>query len=175
MCVLAYYTYDDYKQWEGDWELIDGQAIAMAPAPIIAHQAVAFNIAFEIKKNLQCSECLVVLEEDWIVSDDTVVRPDVALICNEEGDFITKAPQIIVEVVSKASAKKDEKIKFALYEKEKVPYYILAYPEHAKAKVYKLKDGKYDKVGDFTHELLTIEDCPTQIDFSQVFLRCKKR
>ena len=26
------YNYEDYKQWEGDWELIGGLAYAMAPA-----------------------------------------------------------------------------------------------------------------------------------------------
>ena len=86
MCAIAYYTYDDYKQWEGDWELIYGQAVAIAPAPVISHQMVAFNIAYEIRKNKECEECIVVLEEDWIISDDTVLRPDVALICDEEGD-----------------------------------------------------------------------------------------
>ena len=176
MCAIAYYTYDDYKQWEGDWELIYGQAVAMAPAPVISHQMVAFNIAYEIKKNKECEECIVVLEEDWIISDDTVLRPDVALICDEEGDFITKAPKIVVEVVSKSTAKKDEKIKFEIYEKEKVDYYILAYPNLCKAKVYKLKDGKFDKVGDFTKETLYIEDisCPTKIDFDEVFKRLRK-
>ena len=176
MCAIAYYTYDDYKQWEGDWELIYGQAVAMAPAPVISHQMVAFNIAKEISNNLECDECIVVLEEDWIICDDTVLRPDVALICDEEGDFITKAPKIVVEVVSKSTAKKDEKIKFEIYEKEKVDYYILAYPNLCKAKVYKLKDGKFDKVGDFTKETLYIEDisCPTKIDFDEVFKRLRK-
>ena len=177
MYAIAYYTYDDYKQWEGDWELIYGQAIAMAPAPMIVHQAVAFNIAYELRKNLECEECIVLIEEDWIVADDTVVCPDVALVCEEEGDFITKAPKIIVEVISPSTAKKDEKIKFELYEKEKVQYYILAYPEHLKAKVYKLKEGKFDKVGDFTSDVVEIEGigCNTKIDFNEVFKRWRKR
>ncbi len=29
--LIEYYTYDDYKEWDGDWELIDGVAYAMAP------------------------------------------------------------------------------------------------------------------------------------------------
>ena len=27
----VYYTYEDYRQWKGDWELIDGVPFAMAP------------------------------------------------------------------------------------------------------------------------------------------------
>ena len=176
MCAIEYYTYEDYKYWEGNWELIYGQPVAMAPSPAITHQAIAFNIAKQIDINKKCENCIVVLEEDWIVEEDTVVKPDVSLICDEEGDFITKAPEIVVEVVSKSSAKKDEKIKFEIYEKEKVQYYILAYPNHLKAKVYKLKDAKFDKVGDFTKEVLEIDDikCPTKIDFYEVFKRFLK-
>ena len=32
--VVELYTYDDYVKWEGDWELIDGRPLAMAPAPV---------------------------------------------------------------------------------------------------------------------------------------------
>jgi len=31
------YTYDDYKQWQGDWELIAGIPLAMSPAPTRKH------------------------------------------------------------------------------------------------------------------------------------------
>ncbi len=45
---LVRYTYEDYVQWEGDWELIYGQAIAMAPAPMINHQAVIVAILSQL-------------------------------------------------------------------------------------------------------------------------------
>ena len=37
MCAVEYYTYDDYCQWKGDWELVSGVPLAMAPAPMIQH------------------------------------------------------------------------------------------------------------------------------------------
>ena len=43
-----HYTYDDYKLWEGRWELIGGTAYAMSPAPSIAHQAVSNKIAWQL-------------------------------------------------------------------------------------------------------------------------------
>ncbi|MRI58591.1 MAG: Uma2 family endonuclease [Epsilonproteobacteria bacterium] len=176
MCAIEYYTYEDYKQWEGDWELIYGQPVAMAPSPMITHQAIAFEIAYQLRENLECEECLVVLEEDWIVEEDTVVRPDVSLICDEEGDFITKAPHIVVEVVCPQTARRDEKIKFEIYEKEKVPYYILVYPRELKAKVYKLIDGRFDKVADFTNERYEFDlPCSTAIDFSKAFKKFRKK
>jgi Uma2 family endonuclease len=176
---IPHYTYNDYALWEGNWELYDGIAIAMSPAPMIDHQAIAANILYELKKSIgECDECLVLGEEDYKLSDDTVLRPDVALICNEPHDaYITKAPEIVVEVISKSTAKNDEKYKFSKYEAEKVLYYILAYPEELIAKIYKITNGSYQKVGDFSTENYIFEEttCNASIDFNQVFKRFRNR
>ena len=167
------YTYEDYKQWQGDWELIDGIPIAMAPSPMSEHQLILVEIAKELSLVLEgCEECYVVAEEDWIVDDETVVRPDISVVCGKLEDFIRKPPYLIVEIVSTSSAHKDERVKFALYEEEKVEYYILLYPKACKARIFRLRDGKYDKVGDFIEEVAELEgECPITIDFAKV---CKK-
>ena len=55
---LPNYTYDDYKQWEGDWELIYGVPYAMSPAPNITHQEINLNIGYELKSKLKaCKNC----------------------------------------------------------------------------------------------------------------------
>ncbi|MEA1916950.1 MAG: Uma2 family endonuclease [Campylobacterota bacterium] len=172
---LPHYTYDDYKNWEGKWELYNGLPIAMSPSPMITHQAIAYSLARELGNNInECEKCLVLGEEDWKLSDDTILRPDVVLICNEPNDsYITKAPEIIVEVISKSTAKRDETYKFETYEKEKVKYYIIVYPDDLKAKVYKLKNSKYDKQGDFSKESYSFEEtlCKASINFEKVFKR----
>ncbi len=178
MCAFEYYTYDDYVNWEGDWELIDGIAYAMAPSPMITHQALATEIIVEISKAIKkYKNCLVLHRQDWKINTYTVLKPDVTLICDEPNEaYITKTPKLVVEVVSTASTKRDEKIKFSIYEEEKVPYYILIYPKELKAKVYKLKNGKFDKEGDFFEESYTFEDdkCSVTVDFAKVFERFKK-
>jgi Uma2 family endonuclease len=179
MCAIEYYTYDDYVQWEGKWELIDGMPVAMAPAPTIRHQSLASFLITQLTNQIEsCEECLVLGEEDWKLSDDTVLKPDVVLVCNEPNEmYITKTPEIVVEVVSKSSAKKDEKHKFAIYEKEKVPYYILVYPDELKAKVYQNRDGKFDKQGDFFTETYRFKNttCQPEVDFERVFKRFRKK
>ncbi|WP_404360188.1 hypothetical protein [Methylotuvimicrobium sp. KM1] len=53
---LAYqehYTVDDYQQWEGNWELIEGMPYTMTPSPSVTHQIVAFNIVTSIKNALK--------------------------------------------------------------------------------------------------------------------------
>ncbi len=178
MCAIEYYTYDDYKNWEGDWELINGMPISMAPAPIKIHQSLASRLIIEIGNQIEeCLKCEILGEEDWKISEDTILRPDIALICDDPNEFyITKAPEIIVEIISKSTAKKDEKHKFEIYEKEKVPYYIIVYPDDLKAKVFKLIDGKYDKQGDFSKESYEFKDieCEVTIDFDHVFKRYRK-
>ncbi len=175
---LPSYTYEEYKSWEGDWELYEGYPIAMSPAPMKNHQAIAYEFAYELRKNIEdCDKCLILGEADWKVSDDTVLRPDVVLLCNEPNDaYITKAPEIIVEVISKSTAKRDENYKFEVYEKEKVKYYCLVYPDDLKAKVYKLENSKYDKQGDFSYESYKFEDamCSPSVDFTKVFKRFRK-
>ena len=175
---LKHYTYEDYKEWEGQWELYEGYPVAMSPAPMITHQALAANIMFELKSTMgECERCVVIAEADYKIADDTIVRPDVALICDEPHDaYITRAPEIIAEVISPSTAKNDEGYKFRRYEAEKVKYYIVVYPDELYAKVYKLKDGKYDKQGDFSKERYNFEEtlCGASIDFDKVFKRFRK-
>jgi len=175
---LPHYTYEDYTLWEGKWELFEGSPIAMSPAPMINHQVIAYEIARQLGNSVdECERCLVLGEEDYKLSDDTVLRPDVALICDEPNDaYITKAPEIIVEVISKSTAKNDEGYKFDKYEAEKVKYYIIVYPDELYAKVYKLKDGKYDKQGDFSKETYDFNEtlCGVSINFDKVFKRFRK-
>jgi len=177
MGAIEYYSYSDYVQWEGDWELIYGSPLMMAPSPMISHQMLSSLILVELSNSLKCEECIVLSEQDWKISDDTIVRPDVVMICNEpHGSYITKPPKIVVEVLSKSTARRDETTKFELYEKEKVPYYIIVYPNDLKAKVYKLEGNKYEKVDDFTHEVMDFNDleCVGKIDFEKVFRRFRK-
>ena len=177
---IEYYTYYDYVNWEGKWELIDGSPYAMAPSPMRIHQ----NIAYEISRLLGniidekgCDECEVIGEFDYKISNDTILRPDVVLTCRETSEYyLTKAPQIIFEVISPSTARRDEEYKFHIYESEKVKYYVLVYPDDLKAKVYKLDGKEYDKQGDFTIEEYLFDDieCPVTIDFKKVFKRFLK-
>ncbi len=176
---LLNYSYDDYKNWEGDWELIDGIPVSMAPAPMKIHQKIASELFFYLKQELDdsCLDCEVLYEIDWKISNSTTVRPDIVLTCNDDGErYLTKTPKVIIEILSPSTAKKDETIKFDIYEEEKVQYYILVYPDDLKAKVYLLKDDGYSKFGDFTNEKLVFDelDCDVELDFEKVFRKFRE-
>jgi len=170
------YTYDDYKLWDGKWELIAGYPYAMSPAPMIKHQSISSKIARELEEIFQdCTKCQVLLPVDWKIAEDTVVQPDNSVICHEPKNdaYITQAPKIIFEVLSKATAKKDRGVKYDLYEKEGVNYYIIVDPQEENAKVYQLQNGTYVKMCDVSDATVTfkIEECDKELpfDFSKIW------
>ena len=169
------YTYSDYVQWEGNWELIDGVPLAMAPAPMRKHQGLATKVIYQLEEQIQeCLKCEVLGEVDYKVHNDTVLRPDVVVVCDEQNDsYLTKAPEIVVEIISKSTAKRDEQYKFDIYEAELVKYYILIYPDDLSAKIYKNENAKFIKQGDFSKERYCFENsvCEVEIDFEKVFRR----
>ncbi|MBK1723987.1 Uma2 family endonuclease [Thiocystis violacea] len=85
----------DYREWEGDWELIQGMPLAMAPSPGIEHQRASMRISRQIDQTLDdCPHCEVLFELEVEFSDDTVVRPDVPVICHApDGERLTRAPE----------------------------------------------------------------------------------
>jgi len=175
MCAYEYYTYEDYKEWEGDWELIDGIAYAMAPSPVKNHQYLLFQLSFFFGKELKnCKKCKAFVEMDYKVNEETILRPDLSILCKEDKEerFISITPELIVEIISPKTARRDEKIKFEIYEKEKVKYYVLIYPDDKKAKIYINKNG-FEKVGDFREDSFTFEldKCKATIDFKELFER----
>jgi len=92
------YCIEDYLLWEGDWELWDGIPVAMSPAPSFFHQAVAGNLFFQLKKALHsepCSDaCVAVYESDWHVDANTVVRPDLMVVCEKpSASWLEKRPE----------------------------------------------------------------------------------
>ncbi len=170
------YTYDDYKLWDGKWELIAGYPYAMSPAPMIKHQSVSSKIARELEEIFQdCNKCQVLLPVDYKITQDTVVQPDNSVICHEPKNeaYITQAPKIIFEVLSKSTAKKDTSVKYNLYEKEGVSYYIIVDPQEENAKVYRLQNGKYIKMCDVSDAVVMfqIDECNKELpfDFSKIW------
>ena len=162
---LPHYTYDDYKIWEGRWELINGIAYAMSPSPIFKHQNISAEISYELKSKLkECKKRTSVLAVGWKISDDTVIYPDNSVVCSEITNFIENIPEIIFEVLSPSTKKVDRNRKFNLFQEQGVKYYILVEPKGNFAEVYKLK-------GEFTDETYTfdLDDCKIDFNFRNIF------
>ena len=146
---LPRYTVDDYRCWEGDWELWDGIPVSMTPSPFGRHQQVCRDVLFRLMVLMResgCS-CEAIHELDWIVDRNTVVRPDVMVLCDGIPErHITTRPDLIVEVLSEATKHKDQTAKRELYQREQVPYYFLIDPADATVRGYALQAGQYQSI-----------------------------
>ena len=170
---LPQYTYEDYSNWEGRWELIQGIPYAMSPSPGYTHQRISQKIARLLDEALDdCASCRAVLPVDWKIADDTVVQPDNMVLCYQpQASFLTKAPSLIFEILSPSTSSKDRITKFNLYEEEGVEYYCIVDPKTGTAKVYVLRDGRYVKLLDATDETVTftLKECVFEFDFSGIW------
>jgi Uma2 family endonuclease len=168
---LPNYSVEDYNRWEGDWELIQGIPYSLLPSPVRKHQELSREILCQISNSINGQKndfrsCYVVYTLDWIVNNNTVVRPDISVNCDNTGDFITKAPALIVEILAPSTEVKDKYLKFELYEEQGVKNYIIADPNLKTYQVYELINGHYQEKKDLSS--FEIHDkCSIQINLDE--------
>ncbi|MDQ3020901.1 MAG: Uma2 family endonuclease [Bacteroidota bacterium] len=175
---LPKYKYDDYRKWEGRWELINGIPYAMSLAPSFNHQKVSGRINTQLEKLLEnCQKCQAVLPIDWrldIESDDNVLQPDNMVFCKEVNEiFITEAPTLIFEILSSSSALKDRVIKYNIYESQGVKYYAIVDIDLKSADVFELRDKEYHKIIEAKNDTVKFElddDCAINFNFSEIWV-----
>lgn len=170
---LPHYTFDDYLQWEGRWELLDGIPYAMTPSPSIRHQRISQKIARILDEALEgCPKCQALLPVDWKISSDTIVQPDNLVVCYEpSGTFLTRAPSIIFEILSVSTRSKDEKVKYRLYEAEGVAYYCIVDPDDNTIRIFELSEGGYIQRNNASSEIFTfnLPECEFQFDCAKIW------
>ncbi|MDH4099525.1 MAG: Uma2 family endonuclease [Nitrospirota bacterium] len=171
---LPQYTYDDYCNWEGKWELIGGIAYAMTPLPSIAHQRVSGNIHTQLHELLKgCGRCKPLLPVDWKIAEDTVVQPDNMVVCGEvSGNYLTTSPVMIFEILSPATTVKDKNLKYEIYQSQGVKYYIIVDVAEKIAEVYGLDDEQhYTSHGAVKTEVMPfqLEECRIEFDFGTIW------
>ncbi len=145
------FTWDDYRLWPETerWELIDGVAYAMSPAPSTKHQTVAGNIFGRLLQHLSGKPCRpFIAPTDVRLSDLDVVQPDILVVCKPgqiTPSHIEGAPDVVVEVLTPATSTCDQREKKALYERCGVREYVLVDPlEHYAIRFLNGPDG-FDK------------------------------
>ena len=156
------YTYADYLTWVDDKarELIDGIIQKMSPAPRLEHARVSKKISLHldlyVMKNKDKCEVFtapfdVRLPKQGETTGDkihTVVQPDICVVCDEsklDERGCCGAPDMIVEVFSRSTGKRDAHEKFVLYEESGVKEYWIVHPRDKAITVFLLQDnGKYD-------------------------------
>ena len=143
------YTLLDWQSWEGRWELIDGIAFDMTPAPSPEHQRVSRRMDRRIVDALgkaqkrSGGECEVFNAPIDVFLGDGVFQPDLLVVCDpskvsERG--IEGPPDLVVEILSPGTAGKDLTRKRWAYETARVPEYLIVDPQEKVGLLLRLDD-----------------------------------
>jgi Uma2 family endonuclease len=136
------YTFADILSWPEDerWELIDGIAYDMTPAPSQRHQEILGALFAQFYAFLEGAPCRVFLapfdvllpqNAENAMTTTTVVQPDLTIVCDREkldGHGCVGSPTLVVEILSPHTARKDSHIKLQKYELVGVQEYWVVYP-----------------------------------------------
>jgi len=145
--IIPHYTYQDYIQWEGRWELIEGHPIAMSPLPIPEHQRLSANLIYEFKNELKknCKDCKVYSPLDYKISEDTTIQPDVLIVCGKiKKPYLDFPPLVAVEILSPSTMLRDRNTKYFIYQEQGVKYYLIVDADKSIIEIYQLINGKYE-------------------------------
>lgn len=145
------YTYNDYKNWKEDWELVDGYPLQLLPSASPKHSLVQGKIVYQgnlsISHNNDSCNCVLFVELDWKINDNTVVRPDVMIVCGEpKEEYLSFPPVLIVEILSPHNMQRDRVLKFDIYKEQGVKFYLMVDPLKEAVEVFELIDNTYKQV-----------------------------
>ncbi|MEQ8186404.1 MAG: Uma2 family endonuclease [Candidatus Eremiobacterota bacterium] len=180
------FTYGDYLTWPDDerWQIIDGIAYNMSPAPNLDHQFILSELHLQFGIYLRDKTCRIFTspvdvvfpkQNEDIKDVKDVVQPDIIIVCDHKKiknhKHCAGSPDLVIEILSPSTSKLDLKDKLKLYEREGVKEYWIVYPNDKIINVYKLEDNKYKFPEIYTAEdKIKVDIFPDlEIDLSLVF------
>jgi Uma2 family endonuclease len=130
-------TYDDYVNLPDDgkrYEILDGE-LAVTASPLIRHQRLSANLFLALERHVR--ECeggtLLYAPVDVILDRSTIAVPDLVFVSKSRGSIVTERaiegpPDLIVEILSPSTSRRDRGIKMKLYHRFGVANYWLIDP-----------------------------------------------
>jgi len=148
------YTLEDWRAWEGRWELIEGMAFDMTPAPSTEHQRISVALTARLFQALEAARggtggpCQVFHAPTDLFLDGNVFQPDLLIVCDPakvSARGIEGPPDLVVEILSPATAAKDTVRKRWAYEAGGIPEYLIVDPEQRLGLLLRLEGGRYEE------------------------------
>ena len=178
----CHFTYEDYLEFPDDGkrhEIIDGNHYA-TPAPKTKHQAISLVVLTRLHLFVKDHKLGDVFTApfDVILSDEDIVQPDIIFISAARSNIITEeniqgAPDLVIEILSESTRKRDEIIKRKLYERCGVREYWIIDPELETLKVFRLAENKFGRASELSNEasdVITTELLPGfKLPLSEIF------
>ena len=155
------WTYDDYQGLRDDtrYEVIDGELLAMAPAPDTFHQEWLANLFLLLHSHVKRNKLGKVLLSplDVILDEHNVVQPDILFVASSRVEIVQRrgvfgAPDLIVEIVSPFSVQRDREEKAELYARYGVKEFWIVDPGSHGIEVFELKPAGYKLASTVTGE-----------------------
>ena len=124
-------TYEIYAGMPDDgqrYEIIEGTMEMMSPGPSTMHQTVSGELQFELKQNCKLDYMIYYAPLDVILSEKNVLQPDILMIHRSRLHIVTARgieglPDLVVEIISPGSRRRDKIVKMKAYAKHGVPEY----------------------------------------------------
>jgi Uma2 family endonuclease len=150
----SYITYNDYLEIDDGnrYEVLNGELYMMA-SPSSIHQQIVVEVLGQLRNALMGKPCKpfvspmdvrLFYKEDG--SDDTVVQPDVFVVCDKSKigkNSINGAPDFVVEVLSPSNSWAEISLKQSKYALSGVKEYWMFDYEHPELIKYELVDGVF--------------------------------
>ena len=127
-------------------EMIDGVVTPMSPVGI-THQRVDNGLSDILRKHFKGTSCQVFKDVFVHFSKRDVLAPDFSIVCDESlinGEVIHGTPDMVVEIISPSTSKRDRRSKKDIYEKYGVKEYWIADGRSYSVEVYLLSEGKLE-------------------------------
>ncbi len=159
------WTYEDYYKLEDDkrYEVIEGELVEMS-APTTIHQRIVKRIAWVLDRFVEEKGLgeVFISPVDVVLSDENILQPDVVFVSKDNDIVQEKAifgsPDLVVEVISPSSLKRDTEDKKRLYARFGVKELWLIFPGERAVEVFSLKDKEYE-VCSFGYEGGKVKSC----------------
>ncbi len=149
------FTYREYLQLPEDkrYELIEGEFF-MVPSPSWSHQTISASLFRAIDNYVRTHQLGEVRYAplDVALSEENVLQPDILFVSRERLNIITArniqgAPDLVVEILSPATAQRDRELKQKIYARFGVREYWLADPSTRTIEVMSLAEDGFERVG----------------------------
>ena len=147
------YTYQEYYDWDDGkrYELIDGSAYLMEPAPEWGHQSIGVKLARFIDEFLDGTSGKVFqapfdVRLNTDAGDNTVLQPDIVVLLDRSklsGTGCLGVPDMVIEILSPSTSSRDIVTKFNQYLHAGVPEYWIVDPVAETVSAYILVTGRY--------------------------------
>jgi len=145
-------TYEDYVELPDDgkqYEILDGE-LFVSPAPVPRHQAVSRNLLLILGRFVADHRLGTIFYApiDLILAENTIAQPDLLFIRAGRESIVTERavegpPDLVVEILSPSSNRKDRTTKAGLYARFGIAWYWIADPIERTIEIYELEGDRY--------------------------------